>query len=234
VVLDPRIIAAGFVDFETDPHGIYRLMGLFAYGQASQYLKFGLAAEEDELRRQVGNGRSVARRRPGPPPSALREMATDRRNRLAERLPPNAPDDLVLICSPPILRGIEQEAERAAQLRHIEAPGFAAACRRLAAAITYGHPDGLPVSRFERMSDQLLAAAVPMGAVVVTEDTRIASDEYGITRRQAPETSTFVDVRRLWPFVTHEVERFPFDLRRDVPQDLLSAAFPVRPEIQSG
>jgi hypothetical protein len=225
VVLDPRITAAGFLDPD-DFHGIYRLLGLFAYGRICQYLRLFASAEEDEARKQLGP-RYYQIGRQGPGAVSLVRMADERRARLADLLPPaTSRQDLVLASSVSLHDEVKLEIDRADAWGHYDEPELGLFARRVVGSITGVLVDGLGEHerRFRRIDQEMLVAAAQAGAMLVTQSESLAPEEWETFSRVAPGNRAPVEVCRLATFIDREVDRYPFDLKRDVPMEFLNVA----------
>jgi hypothetical protein len=225
VVIDPQIIASGFLDSE-DRHGVYRLLGLLAYGRISQYIEILAPAEEDEQRKQLAADPRLIRG--GPPIDRVLQIADELRRPLAEHLS-YAPSDLVLATSPLLLSEVEAEVEH---LRlWLGSPDYELPerVRRVVASISFplGDLDDAG-GRFSSPLNEMLLLGALANAVVVSENDAIApppSDNGpDPDPREDPSTGRRVKVMRLWPYICWEVERHPFDLCAHAPKELLDIA----------
>ena len=225
IVLDPRIIAAGFLDDE-DVNSVYRLLGLLAYGRVCRYLELLARAEEAEALKQLGPANYKTLRR-GPRLRHLLRMADERRSTLANLLPEMHPKDLVLASSVALHDEVRLEIDRADLWAHYRVPELGLSARRVVGSITGVLVDGLGEDDrlFRRRIDQeMLAVAAQADAVLVTQSDSLAPDDGETYERVAPQGRMPVEVCRLWTFVDRYVNRYPFDLARDVPRELLNVA----------
>jgi hypothetical protein len=224
-VLDPKITAAGFLDPDDEhSHGIYRLLGLLAYGRICQFIAILAQAEEDEQRKQLGPRFYVDRR--GPSHDDLIKLAHERRAVIATHLPPETtPCDLVLASSTALHDEVKHEIDKANVWGHYDDPEMGLRARRIVGSITGPLVDGLGEDErlFRRIDLEMLTVAAQAGATLVTLSESLAPEEYEVYSRIAPVTHVPVGVCRLWTFIDREVNRHPFDLR-EVRKDLLNLA----------
>lgn len=226
VVLDPKITASAFFE-PNDRHGARRLLGLLAYGRLCQYLEILATAEEAELQAQIG-GVSGRRWRMGASLDEVVESAKVRRALLENRLPPETtPTHLILASSLVLLDEMKEEVDRTRQLLKIPNAELPLRARRVISAHTgllVGDPQGGAYLRYSS-TDRMLAIAAAADAILVTQSSSLAPNEYEEFERVAPMSGRKpVRTVRLWTFIDQQVNRLPFDLFDSVPHDLLDLA----------
>jgi len=227
VILDPQIIAAGFLDSK-DRNGIYRLLGLLAYGRLCQYLDLTAKAEEDALRKTIQE--DPRWERGGLSLDALLDVAAEQRHPLAEHLFTDfAPNDLVLVTTPLLLDELEAEVEHLRTWLHSPDYELAQRVRRMVGAMSFqpGDLETEPVPLSNPLNEMLHVGALS-NAAVLSEQDAIAppASDFGSNPDPREDTITGrpVIVYRLAPFMCWQVEQSPFSIDQ-VPIDLLDKAY---------
>jgi predicted nucleic acid-binding protein len=206
-----------------------KLLTLLAYGGLTYYTRVGLD-ELELLREQAEHAGAEVR---GVPVEALVERANDRKAALAERLPPLAPDDLMLIGSRALFDEVEAtiatQGPRMFKDRWSDRmPGrYRRQLEVISALVVPDFDlDAVPphTEGRDRKDDFVIETALQGGALAIVSDDKkhIALDEHATIYRD-PRTGN--EVPAYWPstFVDRYVDALHFDLN-DVDGSLLELA----------
>lgn len=220
VVFDPELLAAGVLGAPRPR----RLLGLLAYGRWAQYAPLLGPAEEALLEQEAGRTGGV---RGGPSSVDLQARARDRTALLKERLPYNAPDDLVLLTSTRIHEAVVDRV----QIARMEHPGARAEtglgdkARRIVASLSPGIVGEIGSVPSEAVSirDHLINVAAISSAPIVTDDEVLAPHEDAMFEHTDSLTGRPAYAVRSWTFIDAQIDCAPFALN-DMPYEILELA----------
>ena len=210
------------------PHGMRRkLLVLFAYGAYSCYERVGL--DELDLVREieVREGHSSG----GADIEELVPRVREHKSRLADRLPPMAPDDLCLTGCRMLFDEVERKvAEVGARIARGLGPDAPQKYRRQLEAITASivppfNLDEVPLHTADRNDDFVIETALRARAHAIVSDDRkhIALSADVPTRYTDPRSGEAVGAYQLQPFIEDQVNTLHFDLA-DIDGSLLELA----------